>query len=97
MIRRDGERLHIAGPVTLANVAQLVEEARAPLADGVRAVDLGEVTEVDSSLLAVLIAWLREAKAGGRTLTYAHLPEDLRTLAQLYGVAELLPQDAAPS
>lgn len=97
MIRRDGERLRIAGPVTLANVAQLLEEARAPLADGVRAVDLGEVTEVDSSLLAVLIAWLREAKAGGRTLTYARLPEDLRTLAQLYGVAELLPQDAAPS
>ena len=97
MIRRDGERLLIAGPVTLANVAQLVQEARAPLADGVRAVDLGEVTEVDSSLLAVLIAWLREAKAEGRTLTYARLPEDLRTLAQLYGVAELLPQDAAPS
>lgn len=97
MIRRDGERLVIAGPVTLANVSQLVEEARAPLADGVSAVDLGEVTELDSSLLAVLIAWLREAKAGGRTLTYSRLPQDLRTLAQLYGVAELLPQDAAPS
>jgi phospholipid transport system transporter-binding protein len=96
MIRRDGERLIISGPVTLANVSQLVEEAKAQVAS-VRAVDLGEVTEVDSSLLAVLIAWLREAKAGGRTLTYARLPEDLRTLAQLYGVAELLPQDAAPS
>jgi phospholipid transport system transporter-binding protein len=95
MIRRDGERLIISGPVTLANVSQLVEEAKAQVAS-VRAVDLGEVTEVDSSLLAVLIAWLREAKAGGRTLTYARLPEDLRTLAQLYGVAELLPQDAAP-
>jgi phospholipid transport system transporter-binding protein len=97
MIRRDGERLVITGPVTLANVSQLVEEARAPLAGGVRAVDLGEVTELDSSLLAVLIAWLREAKAEGRTLTYARLPQDLRTLAQLYGVAQLLPQDAAPS
>jgi phospholipid transport system transporter-binding protein len=95
MIRRDGERLVIAGPVTLANVAQLVEEAKAHVAS-VRAVDLGEVTEVDSSLLAVLIAWLREAKAAGRTLTYARLPQDLCTLAQLYGVAELLAQDAAP-
>ena len=96
MIRRDGERLVIAGPVTLANVAQLLEEAKAHVAS-VRAVDLGEVTEVDSSLLAVLIAWLREAKAAGRTLSYARLPEDLRTLARLYGVAELLAQDAAPS
>jgi len=97
MIRRDGERLVVAGPVTLANVSQLIEEAKALLAEGVGAVDLGEVTELDSSLLAVLIAWQREAKAQGRTLTYARLPQDLRTLAQLYGVAELLPQDAAPS
>lgn len=96
MIRRDGERLIITGPVTLANVAQLVEAAKAEVASA-RAVDLGEVTDLDSSLLAVLIDWQREAKAAGRTLTYARLPEDLRTLAKLYGVAELLPQDSAPS
>ena len=93
MIRRDGERLYVSGPVTLANVAGLIEEARAPLAEGVRAVDLGEVTELDSSLLAVLFSWLREAKARGRELSFAHLPQDLVTLAQLYGVAQLLPQD----
>jgi len=97
MIRRDGDRLYLSGPVTLANVASLLEEARAPLAEGVREVDLGEVTELDSSLLAVLIGWLREAKAQGRTLSLSRLPQDLRTLAQLYGVAQLLPQDTAPS
>lgn len=93
MIRRDGERLFVSGPVTLASVAGLLEEARAAFADGVRAVDLGEVTELDSSLLAVLFAWLREAKARGRELSFARLPQDLVTLAQLYGVAQLLPQD----
>jgi phospholipid transport system transporter-binding protein len=93
MIRRNGDRLYLSGPVTLANVTGLLEEARAPLAEGVRAVDLGEVTELDSSLLAVLLAWLREAKGGGRELSFAHLPQDLVTLAQLYGVAQLLPQD----
>ena len=93
MIRRDGERLYVSGPVTLANVAGLLEEARAAFADGVRAVDLGEVTELDSSLLAVLFSWLREAKDRGRELSFARLPQDLVTLAQLYGVAQLLPQD----
>ena len=58
-------------------------------------VDLGEVTDLDSSLLALLLAWTREAKARGATLTFSRLPPDLGTLAQLYGVAELLPQDAA--
>jgi len=96
MIRRDGDRLYVTGPVTLANVAGLLAEARAPLAEGVREVDLGEVTELDSSLLAALLAWLREAKTQGRALSFARLPQDLRTLAQLYGVAQLLPQDPAP-
>ncbi len=93
MIRRDGDRLYVSGPVTLANVAGVMAEARAPLADGVRAVDLGEVTELDSSLLAVLLSWLREAKGLGRELSFARLPQDLLTLAQLYGVAQLLPQE----
>jgi phospholipid transport system transporter-binding protein len=97
MIRREGERLYVSGPVTLANVARLLEEARAPLAEGVRAVDLGEVTEVDSSLLAALFSWMRDAKARGQSLSFSRLPADLRSLAQLYGVAQLLPQDAAPS
>jgi phospholipid transport system transporter-binding protein len=92
MIRRDGERLYVSGPVTLANVAGLMEEAKAHLAS-VSAVDLGEVTELDSSLLAALLAWMRDAKARGRALSFARLPQGLVTLAGLYGVAQLLPQD----
>jgi phospholipid transport system transporter-binding protein len=94
VIRRDGERLLVSGPVTVANVAALLEQARAQLG-GVRSVDLGEVTDLDSSLLALLLAWLREARARGTTLTFSRLPPELGTLAQLYGVAELIPQDAA--
>jgi two-component system phosphate regulon sensor histidine kinase PhoR len=53
VIRVEGERLYVSGPATLATAAQLLEAARGPLEAGVRAVDLGEVTELDSSLLAV--------------------------------------------
>ncbi|MEO8717010.1 MAG: STAS domain-containing protein [Burkholderiales bacterium] len=95
MIRVEGERLYVSGPATLATAAQLLEEARAPLAAGVRAVDLGEVTELDSSLLAVLFAWLRAAGERKQALALLRLPADLKSLAQLYGVAELLPQETA--
>lgn len=95
MIRVEGERLYVSGPATLATAARLLEEARAPLAGGVRAVDLGEVTELDSSLLAVLFAWMRAAREQGRALALQRVPPDLKSLAQLYGVAELLPQEAA--
>ena len=91
MIRREGPRMVVSGPVTLANAAALLEEGRRHLADGVQTVDLGEVSEMDSALLALLLAWLREARRHERALAFANLPESLRTIARLYGVDRLLP------
>jgi len=36
MIRREGPRMIVSGPVTLANAAALLEEGRRHLADGVQ-------------------------------------------------------------
>jgi phospholipid transport system transporter-binding protein len=94
MIRREGRRLVVSGPVTLANVAGLLEEGRRHLAEGVAFVDLGEIGEMDSSLLALMLAWLRDARARGRDLAFANLPESVQTIARLYGVEGLLPISA---
>jgi phospholipid transport system transporter-binding protein len=91
MIRRESGRIVVSGPVTLDNVATVLEEARRHLEEGVRTVDLGEVTEMDSSLLAAMLAWLRDARARGRALAFTNIPESLRTIARLYGVDGLLP------
>src|SRR5438132_13131533 len=91
MIRREGPRMIVSGPVTLANAAALLEEGRRHLADGVQTVDLGEVSEMDSALLALLLVWLRDARSKDRTLGLAKLPEPLRTIARLYGVDRQLP------
>lgn len=56
--------------------------------------DAAALTHFDSSALAVLLECRREALALGKTLTVKGLPERLRKLAGLYGVAELLPQAA---
>lgn len=92
MIRRDGERICLDGPVTLANVTTVLREGYALLRDGVRVIDLAGVTELDSSLLAALLAWLREARRHGRELAIVNRPQGLTTIARLYGVAELLPE-----
>ncbi len=91
MIRREGSRMVVSGAVTLGNVAALLEEGRRHVDEGVRAVDLGEVTEMDSALLALLLAWLRDAKARGHTLEFVRLPASLQTIAHLYGVDTLIP------
>lgn len=106
MIRRDGRRMILSGPVTLANVAEVLQEGRRHLDEGrrrldegVRVVDLGEVTEMDSALLALLLAWLRDAQSRDRPLEFANPPESLRTIARLYGVDGFLQvgSAAAPS
>ena len=76
-------------------LSSMLAMGRQHLEEGVRIVDLAEVTEMDSSLLALLLAWLREAKAKSRELTFANMPEALHTIARLYGVEELLPLAAA--
>ena len=96
MIRRDGRRILVSGPVTLANVAAVLEEGRRHFEEGVGTIDLGEVTEMDSSLLAAMLAWLRDAKSRERELAFTNLPESLRTIARLYGVDTLLPVSASP-
>ena len=106
MIRRDGRRMLLSGPVTLANVAEVLLEGKQHLDEGrrrvdeaVRVVDLGGGTETDSALLALLLAWLRDAQGRNRPLEFANPPESLRTIARLYGVDGLLPlpsEAAAP-
>ena len=91
MIRREGSRLVLSGAVTLGNAATLLDEGRRHLAEGVRTIDLGEVSEMDSALLALLLAWLREARQREHGLAFTNLPESLRTIARLYGVDRLLP------
>ena len=43
----------------------------------------------------MLLGWLRAAQRSQRTLRVTGLPDDLLSLAHLYGVAELLPRQSA--
>ncbi|MEW6313774.1 MAG: STAS domain-containing protein [Pseudomonadota bacterium] len=54
-------------------------------------VDLGAVPEVDSSALAVMFEWLRQAQRRNVELKFANLPDNLQSLARLYGVTDLIP------
>jgi len=104
MIKREGTRLALSGPVTLANVAAVLAEGRRHLDEGrrrqdegVRVIDLAGVTEMDSALLALLLAWLRDARRRERSLEIANPPESLRTIARLYGVDSLLTGVGGPA
>ncbi|MDR2678527.1 MAG: STAS domain-containing protein [Zoogloeaceae bacterium] len=83
MIARSADRLRVSAPMRMFNTRVLLEAGLLQL-EGVRTVDLAEVAEADSSGLAVLIAWQRQAKAQGGCLLFANVPDGLKALAALY-------------
>jgi phospholipid transport system transporter-binding protein len=84
----------VSGPVTLENVTRVLQDGLVHVRGGVTAVDFAGVSELDSSLLAATLAWIREARLANHSLVVSNLPLGLQTLTQLYGVEELLPVGA---
>ena len=90
MIERDGERLIVRGAITLTQVTRWREAGISAIDRDGLTIDLAGVDEADSSALSLLLEWQRTAKARGFRLSYSGLPDNLRSLAQVYGVLDLL-------
>lgn len=89
-----GEVLQIEGALNIANMPRLLAETSAyatqkDLPDCL-AIDFSHVTEIDSSAVALLLHWRREASRLDKALRYIHLPPNLQSLAELYGVDQLI-------
>ena len=93
MIVKQGNRYSIDGPVTLDNVGDLIAEGTAFEGDRV-IVNLAGVTRADSSVLSLLLEWTRRFTGSGRQIAFANLSHDLQSLADLYGVVDLIPVTA---
>ena len=95
MITREDGRLVMHGRLTIATVPALFEAGLQHLTSEDLLVDFSQVEAVDSAAVSMLLGWLRAAQRSQHTLRVTGLPEDLLSLAHLYGVAELLPGQSA--
>ncbi len=91
MIERQGGRLVVTAPLTMVNARALLEAGSSALQAGEQVFDFSQVSEADSSAVAVMLGWLRAAEQSRSTVKFAHIPAGVRSLAELYGVTELLP------
>lgn len=91
MIACEGKCCRIAGAVTVDSVGGLLRELKPRLADGVDTLDFSAVETSDSAALALVFSAMRQVRQAGLTLTCTGLPASFSTLAELYGVASLLP------
>jgi len=90
-----GERWSIEGALTIDSAARVFAASRAaPMpSSGIASLEL--VRTVDSSAVALLLAWKRRAAEESKTLAFTGIPLNLAALAALYGVEELLASDSA--
>jgi phospholipid transport system transporter-binding protein len=95
----DSEVLKIEGSLTFANLPRILDETRdfasRPDLPDVLAIDLAAISEVDSSAVALLLRWRREARRLGKRLEFVNLPGNLAALAELYDVTEFVQATAA--
>ena len=94
-IVQDGDNYRIQGRITIDNAnAVLAEGLKLFDRDGL-VVDLSQLEEVDSAAVSLVLEWLRTARSGKHKLRFVNLPDNLKSLATLYGVLELIqPPDA---
>jgi len=92
-ITGEGARLQLSGVLDHATVPVLREQGRALIAQGSGplVLDCAGVEHANSAGLALLLAWLRDARAAGRSLSIANLPSELRQIAEVSDALELLP------
>ena len=94
-----GDVLALTGALSFGTLPEVLEQsaayaAREDLPDRLT-IDFSGITGIDSSAVALLLEWRRQAKARGKTLVYVNLPANLLELARLYGVEELIQPQAA--
>lgn len=90
MIVRGSNRIKLLGPLTAQEVAQLFREGAPSFEGGECEIDFSQIEAVDSSALALLLSWLRASQRHQAKLILRNVPQNLRSLAQTYGVAQAL-------
>ena len=90
MISCEGDRCIVQGPITIANATAVLAESASVFTAPRLVVDLSRVTEVDSAAVSLLLEWRRAARRAQRHIEFVNLPESLKSLADLYGVSQLI-------
>ena len=93
-ITQDGNRWLVSGMMTMPQINALLAESATLASAKELEIDLSAVSDVDTATISLLFEWLRQAQARKCKVTFANLPQNLASLATLYGVLELLPQSS---
>jgi phospholipid transport system transporter-binding protein len=89
-----GDRMRVCGVVDFTTVLALEQQGREWLRDQAPALfhlDLSDVTHCNSAVVALLLSWLRTARAVGKQVAIENVPRSLNGQMHLAGLEGILP------
>ncbi|MDD0972774.1 STAS domain-containing protein [Pseudomonas fontis] len=75
-----------SGPALRKDGKALIASSKAPML----VIDCSAVDKSSSVGLSLLLAFMRDAQAAGKTFEVRAMPQDMREIAEVYGLDELL-------
>ena len=75
----------------MGNVKSLLDAGLQQLNPELKEIDFSGLEEVDSSAISMVLEWLRVSQSRNLQLSIVNMPDNMKSLASLYGVLELIP------
>ena len=89
-IEQINHRWALSGDVVIATVSGILAASKSLNMAADTTVDFAQVNDIDTATISLILEWQRRAQKENQTLKLVNLPANLLSLAQLYGVAELI-------
>jgi len=90
-ITLDDGLIRVSGALTVGTVSEVLEASKPLFSAQLKGFDLGGVSDVDSTALALVVEWLRIAQAMDIQVEFEQIPSVLLDLAQSLYFEEIVP------
>ena len=80
----------VSGDVVIATVGSLLAASKTLAFNAETTIDFAQVTDIDTSTLSLILEWKRRAQRESQHIVLANLPDNLKSLSQLYGVDDFI-------
>jgi phospholipid transport system transporter-binding protein len=89
---KDSQTYQVSGELTLDTARAVKEDTDKRFATATAInIDLSKVSRADSAGLALLVAWMRQAKASDKAISFRHVPAQMLAIANASGLDVILP------
>jgi phospholipid transport system transporter-binding protein len=89
-VQQAGNRWNVQGDILIGTASVLLKASQQCLMQAKTVVDFKEVGNIDTAVISLILEWKRRAKRENSTLELANMPENLKSLAALYGVTDIV-------